>query len=230
MVQPSEPPVREGTVGGKLILSARAQTDAASREPRNGAAAVPSRRRRPPRYANSAKGRGRHGASGRPVNAMDWTNPLVYILGFTVLMAAGTALWKVFWWVAKVDAGERDFRTFTTEVRKDIKLILLRVNPVIVGQSPMRLNQLGQTIATRLQAQEWATELAPKLLAEIEGLRPSEIARFCHEYVNKKLGDEWAERLDTAAYEHGVDQDAVQTVLWIVLQEELIGLRERAED
>ena len=155
---------------------------------------------------------------------MDWTNPLVYIVAFTPLMAAGTGLWKVFWWAAKVDTGERDFRAFTTEVRNDIKLILLRVNPVIEGKSPMRLNYLGQTIASGLHAQEWAARLAPKLLSEIEGLRPFEINRFCYEYVRKKLGDEWTEQLATAAYEHGVDQDAVQSVLWIVLRDELIRL------
>ena len=46
-------------------------------------------------------------------------------------MALGTGLWKVFWWVAKVDEGERDFRAFTNEIRDDIKLILLRLDPTL---------------------------------------------------------------------------------------------------
>ena len=58
-------------------------------------------------------------------------NPLLYVLGFTVVMALGTGLWKVFWWVAKVDVGERDFRAFTKEIREDIKRILLWLDPTL---------------------------------------------------------------------------------------------------
>ena len=155
---------------------------------------------------------------------MDWTNPVLYVLGFTIVMALGTGLWKIFWWVAKVDAGERDFRAFTKEVRDDIKRILLRLDPTLEGNSPKRLNELGLTIANRLNADEWAAGLAPKLLPDIKGLRPFEIDNFCYEYVNNKLGDEWTERLAAAAYEHGVDRGAVRSVLWIVLRDELIRL------
>ena len=156
------------------------------------------------------------------MNGMDWTNPLARILTLTGVTAARAAVWKTLGWIAKADAGERDFRAFAREVREDIKLVLLRVSPEIDEQSPMRLNDLGHAIATGLQAQEWAAGVAPRLLAEIEGPRTSGIATFCHEYVNTKLGDEWTERLETAGHEHGVDQDAVRTVLWTVLRDELI--------
>ena len=155
---------------------------------------------------------------------MDWTNPLLYLLGFTVVMALATGLWKVFWWVAKVDAGERDFRTFTKEIREDIKRILFRLNPALESTSPLRLNDLGRRIANGLEAGQWAAGLAPKLVPDVAGLRPFEIDNFCSEYVNNNLGDDWSERLAAAAYEHGVDRDTVRSVLWIVLRDELIRL------
>ena len=158
------------------------------------------------------------------MDLMDWTNPLLYLLGFTVVMALATGLWKVFWWVAKVDAGERDFRTFTKEIREDIKRILFRLNPALESTSPLRLNDLGRRIANGLEAGQWAAGLAPKLVPDVAGLRPFEIDNFCSEYVNNSLGDDWSERLATAAYEHGVDRDTVRSVLWIVLRDELIRL------
>ena len=153
---------------------------------------------------------------------MNWTNPLLYVLGFTVLTTFGAISWKIFWWVAKADAAKRDFRAFTKEIRDDIKRILLRLNPILEGHSPFRLNELGRTIAAELDAASWAADLAPSLLPDVAGQRPSEIDNFCYEYVNHQPGDEWSDRLADAAFEHGVDRDAVRSVLWIVLREELL--------
>ena len=155
---------------------------------------------------------------------MDWTNPLLYLLGFTVLMAFGTGLWKIFWWVAKIDPLPDQFSKLAQEIREDVKRILLRLSPTTESNSPVRLNELGRKIADGLEVQRWAADLAPKLLAEVQGLREFEIDDFSYRYVHNQLDDKWSERIAASAYEHGVDRDGVRSVLWIVLRDELIRL------
>ena len=84
-----------------------------------------------------------------------------------------TFSYKIIKWIVEVNSTKRDFRLFAEEMRKDIKSILLRLpRPAVASESPMRLTDFGSEIASKLQAREWASEVAPTQVAEVEGKRP----------------------------------------------------------
>ena len=73
---------------------------------------------------------------------MDWTNPVTSLAILAATTTVGTILWKVFWWVAKIDPLPKGFE----EIRKDIREIFRRLPPprAIGNGSPARLTEHGQ--------------------------------------------------------------------------------------
>ena len=101
------------------------------------------------------------------------------------VLAVGALVWKIVYWVAKVDLAARDFGAFTEktfpafakEIRHDVKQILLRLPPPtpIESGSPARLNEYGRKMAAFLRAEEWAAGIAATAVREVVGKRPFEI-------------------------------------------------------
>lgn len=161
---------------------------------------------------------------------MDWTNPLTYGVLLAATTTFGAVLWKIFWWVAKIDPlpeGLREIaegiRGDTAEIRADIKRIFLQLTPVADRGSPIRLNDFGRRVAESVHAEEWAKASAPDLLSEVLDLQDFEIDGFAADVVSTRLGDDWPTRIAASAYENGIDQESVRTVLRVVLRDELIA-------
>lgn len=143
----------------------------------------------------------------------------------TALLAVGGVIWAAARWTGKVDGKLQDLTTAVDEVRADIKKIFRRLPaPVVAGASPLRLTDLGKEIADRLDARQWAGQLAPTLVQEVAGKRPFEIDEFSEEFVNARLDREWADRVAGCAYDFEIQRDRVRTVLRVVLRDELLRL------
>ncbi|MYK90071.1 MAG: hypothetical protein F4018_17955 [Acidobacteria bacterium] len=160
---------------------------------------------------------------------MDWTNPLTYGVLLAVATTVGAVAWRIFWWVAKIDPLPEGLRTIaseirddTTEIRADIKRIFLQLTPVAERRSPIRLNDFGRKIAESMHARESAKTSASTLLPEVIGMQDFEIDAFAADVVSTRLGDEWPTRIAASAYENGIDQESVRTVLRVELRDELI--------
>ena len=90
------------------------------------------------------------------------------------------------------DEDRSTIKSFMKEIRNDIKDISKRLPPppAVAGQSPIRLTDHGEELATDLQAKAWAKELAPSIVDEVRGKRPFEIDEFCNTYVTTRLPGE----------------------------------------
>ena len=177
---------------------------------------------------------------------MDWTNPLTYAVILTVVTVVGSACWRIFSWVAKIDPlpealadstdqfektladstdrFEKTVAEFAREIREDIKKILHRLVTTVEGGGPLRLSELGHRISSELKVRDWAANIAPTLLPNVKGLEDFQIDEFSRHYVREQLGPEWTDRIAACAYEHGIGQEAVRAVLQVVLRSELIRL------
>lgn len=116
------------------------------------------------------------------------------------------------------------FNVIATEIREDIKKILLYVNPnpPIESNSPYRLTEFGEKIANVVKDHIWAEQLVPELKEEIEGKEPFEIDDFAHVYVNERITDKWRRQIAICAYEMGTEKSNVEAVLAIVLRDKLL--------
>ena len=151
-----------------------------------------------------------------------WTNPLVYVLALAVV----TALIRVGMWVGGVNEHKRAVTGFMAEIRADIKNLLRRTgSAAVASDSPLRLTDLGSGIAAELDATSWAKRIADGLRDRMVGKRPYEIQEFCFEYVSSdefRPSDDFTVAIKTCAYDHGIDDDQVRTVLAIALRDELL--------
>ena len=163
---------------------------------------------------------------------MDWRNPVTYGVIITAAIAFGSVLWRVFWWVAKIDPlpdglakTNGQIEQLAREIRGDIKSILrLLPGSTVAGASPLQLTDTGRSVAERLDAHEWARKLAPKLLDEVAGLEPFQIDQFSERYAERRLSDEMTTRVAKYVYESGRVRARVLSVLHIVLRDELLRL------
>ncbi len=157
------------------------------------------------------------------MTAQLWLNPLVYVL----ILAVATALIRAGMWVGGVNEHKRVVTDFMAEIREDIKKLLRRSGSAgVTGDSPLRLNELGDAIAAELDAASWAQQTAARVRDRVEGERPYEIQEFCLEYLDSeefRPSEEFTVAIRTCAYDHGLDDDQVRFGLAIVLRDELLA-------
>ena len=144
-------------------------------------------------------------------------------------LAVLSGLWKSVTWVFKIDRGEKDFRDFVQEIRADIKDILKAVQPTTKPGSPLTLTELGLKVADALGADAWASDLAPRLLDQVQDRRPHEIDDFCRSHVESDLTEEMRNLVSKNAYDFGITQDSVRAVLHVVLRDELLRITGQSE-
>ena len=147
-----------------------------------------------------------------------------------VIVSVIVATLRIGEWKGRVDERLGTFARLAKDIRQDMALILARLSPTTNSDSPVQLNEIGRVIAGRIDAERWATEIAPTLAAKIEGLQPFQIDQFCRAYVDAEAYDamspDWRERVGVAAYESGVDRWAVLDVLYVALRERLIAVNQ----
>ena len=102
--------------------------------------------------------------------------------------------------------------------------------PRLTAGGPLQLNDLGRKVSAEIQADEWAAEIAPSL-AERAAAEPAyKVDALCGHYVEQFLHQEMRDRVDEAAYEHGIERPGVLAVLRIMLRNRILGDRQEDPD
>ena len=133
------------------------------------------------------------------------------------------SLGKLIHWMGKMEEHRSSVSEFMGEIRTDIKQIFDRLPiPTVANGSPVRLTDLGRTIAKSLRAKEWAVSIATSALPEVVNKRPFEVEEFSRKYVETRLDPKFQDRVAACAYEFGTKRENVNSVLWVVLRDELL--------
>ena len=128
--------------------------------------------------------------------------------GIVAVIGVGALIWRGGAWYGSVNTDRANFKEFMKEVREDLKKILQRLpERTTASSSPVTLTDYGKTIAEDLGAQEWAKNLAPKLLPTIVGTRAFEVDGFADHHVTDDLSEDWRVRVAECAYKHGLKRD-----------------------
>jgi len=126
-------------------------------------------------------------------------------------------------WAGHINLFKKQVLKFMVEIREDIKKILqLLPRTPVASQSPLRLNDLGETISKQLKAKDWARATAPDLTNQLTVKRPYEIQEACFERVSKEdfnADIPMARRILDCAFEHGLKEGQVRMVLGIELRD-----------
>ena len=146
------------------------------------------------------------------------SNPLTWTAILGVL--AGLIYWK-----GKVDAKLGSLDDRMTEIRGDIKRILERLPPrTVTANSPLRVTDFGEKIATAFGAQQWARDVARPVATRLVDKEPFEIDDFCQNYVDNMLDQHDDTRVESLAYNYGIESKDVLQVLRVVLRDEILKL------
>ena len=147
------------------------------------------------------------------------TNPLSWLVAASTLIGVGV-------WIGKVNEHRSTVHAFMVEIREDIKRILGRLpSATVVGQSPLKLTELGQSISETLNASQWAEESARMLAVRTKGKSPFDIQDFCMRYVHYEFHppSDLGAKIKMCAYENGIDSKQVFDVLAIELRDKLLS-------
>ena len=113
---------------------------------------------------------------------------------------------------------------FMREIRRDLRKLLYRFGASASDGSPLRLTDLGRKISDTVDAPAWARETAKILRLRVEGKPPYEVQDACFSFVDDEFepSDEFHATMRMCAYELGIDDIEVLTVLAITLRDELL--------
>ena len=136
-------------------------------------------------------------------------------------------------WKGKADKSITSTEGSIKDIKKDIRTIqedikrlfsIFPSNP-FTTDSPIRLNDLGKTISSELDASDWAKGEAESLIDEVRGKQPFEIQDYCFEYVNGRRylnSEDRIYRAQDSAYNHGLELGQVLRVVGIELRDALL--------
>ena len=170
-----------------------------------------------------------------------WHDPgtyMVVIAGLGLIGAGAAALVKLGMWIGgankhmtavekHVEGAQKHMSAverLLQEIREDIKKLLRWTETAAASGSPLRLTDLGQHISDTLDAPAWAREYAQILRPRVEGKPPYEVQDACFAFVEDEFepSDEFHAAMRMCAYERGIDDHEVHTVLAISLRDELL--------
>ena len=170
-----------------------------------------------------------------------WHDPGVYmvvIAGLGWIGAGAAALVKLGMWIGgankhmtavekHVEGAQKHMSAverFMVEIRHDLRRLLHRFGESASEGSPLRLTELGRKISDTVDAPAWARETAKILRPRVEGKPPYEVQDACFSFVDDEFEpeDEFHAAIGMCAYELGIDDIQVLTVLAITLRDELL--------
>ena len=160
-----------------------------------------------------------------------WVLLIVINIAVALLLAAIPLALRFGRWQGEVNSDRASFREFTAEIKTDIREIrnqvtkLVGLIPPSVAQtaSPLRLTDLGEAIAKKLNADEWATNNLASVEKEIRSSNPYDIQQNCFDFVkafsDEKVINSWKE----CAYDQGVDLKEIRTVMALALRDAIMA-------
>lgn len=142
-----------------------------------------------------------------------------------LVLGLGSLVFFLGRWVRHVNSNLRKFREFMDEMREDIKKILSRLPVYLVSQDgPLRLNELGEEMASKLGLAKWARANAKRHSIAVQNLKPFEIQDYCYELLNNRFSPtpDQETAIRESEYENGLKRDQNIEVFVIVLRDHLI--------
>ena len=186
------------------------------------------------------------GADAARSMRMDWTSPVTYGVVLALAAAVAAGVWTVLLSVVKLHPLSDAFARFaqgdgrrwrwalfgavrqqsfglSRQICADLKGVRLRFPSRDFGSGrPVRLTAYGSQIGHFVSAQDWAVAVAPTFVRVLLDRKPYQIEEFSREYVATKLESDIERRVAVCAYEFGTQRAVVQSVLWVVLRDELL--------
>ncbi|MDE2826719.1 MAG: hypothetical protein OXL40_05330 [Bacteroidota bacterium] len=158
-----------------------------------------------------------------------------------VIIGIGTIVYKIAKWSGSVNSDRSSFKEFMREIKEEIKNInnkfdkinekfndvFRRLPPSVAKEdSPLKLTEFGREISKLALAYDWAVKTADKLENEVKGKKPYQVQKFAFKVAenNEYFSDKEYERIQEAAYERGIDEKLVRTVLGIELRDKLLEM------
>ena len=164
----------------------------------------------------------------------DWLNTPTIIIAVVALFGLGTSIlglvWKVSKWTGSVDDDRTSFKKFMEKIdnniekiHEDIQRIFQRLGPSPTGaSSPIELTEYGEELSKKLNARNWASQTALTIQADVSEKEPFQVHEFCKGYVGQ-ISVETHPEVFKLAYENGISDENMRSVLTIVLRDELLG-------
>lgn len=131
-------------------------------------------------------------------------------------------------WVGKVDATLDHIKSDISKIQEAVQKIFLKLEKVDDSGSPRVLTDLGKKVSREIDAVQWAERLcrSGQLRKEVEGKTDYQLQEFCFDFVHKRLNPDDNERtkLESCAYENGLEVSSVRRVLGIELRDKLMEI------
>ena len=160
----------------------------------------------------------------------DWLNTPA-IIG--ALVAAVGSLIGIGMWIGSVNSDRSSFKEFTQEVRDNIKKIRENIERIFLSlppspiefSSPIELTEYGEGLSEKLRARDWASRVAPTIQTNVSGKEPFRIDEYCKGHVSQ-ISVETDPGVFKLAYENGISDENMRSVLAVVLRDELLSRME----
>lgn len=147
----------------------------------------------------------------------------------TAVVVVASAFIGVGVWIGRVNSDRASFKEFMQEIRSDIKRIFERLPPAtIAGQSPIRLTELGKKIADEIGAEELVSPHVVGIGSKAKDKIEYEIQEMCFKFIDEMyptLTPLPKAKIQTAAYDNGIDVGQVLDVLRVVLRDAVLNQR-----
>ena len=104
------------------------------------------------------------------------------------------------------------------------RLTKIEERSTVSSASPLKLTDLGESVADRAGVHIWASIEADRLIEQVAALadgKPYLVDEFCESHV-KSLGDPYETIMKECTYEFGITAAAVRAVFRIVLRDALL--------
>lgn len=128
-------------------------------------------------------------------------------------------------WKNDVNRDRSDFKDFMKEIKKNISDIFERLPPVAVASgSPLRLTDLGEKIAERLDAKTIVEGVISEVQAEAEGKGAYQIQELSLKFFleDYRPSESIETLIQECAFDNGIDREQVLRVLVVVLRDRLL--------
>ena len=165
----------------------------------------------------------------------DWLNNPAVI---TTILSVSGALVGIGIWIGRVNSDREVFRAFIEKVEGNLETIadniaqiFARISVMDRG-SPLRLNELGRSIADSLGAKDWVADIAGSMRDAMREKSEYEIQQQCFEYFRSEFKPDEKQdgKLKDCAYQSGVPVSVVLDVLALEMRDILIAARQSSPD
>ena len=156
---------------------------------------------------------------------------------YKVIKATATATAAVVEWKTTVENNQESTSKSITNIEgtlskisDDIKKLfgLVNRNPTIQPGSRLMLTEFGEKLAENIEVNTWISSHADKLKMELVGYTPYEIQEECFRYAQNDLmqvvGEEHKTKIQSVAFDNGIDLASVLNVVGIVLRDKLLEI------